>query len=151
MPNEWRKSALLPLYKNKGDIQSCSNYNRIKLMCHTMTLWERIIEYMLRQNVKISENQFGFMPGRSTAEAIHLLRQLIERFRERRNLHMVFIYLEKAYDKVPREVLWWTLIKKGVPIKYIDIIKDIYDGVVANVRTCGGITSDFSITIGLYQ
>ena len=66
------------------------------------------------------------MLGQSTPEAIHLLRQLIQRFRERkRNLHMVFIDLEKAYDKVSREVLWWTLIKKGVPIKYIDIIKDM--------------------------
>ena len=77
------------------------------------------------------------MPGRSTTETIHLLRQLIERFRERkRNLHLVFIDLEKAYNKVSREVLWWTLMKKGDPIKYIDIIKDMYDGVVANVRTC---------------
>ena len=41
--------------------------------------------------------------------------------------------------------------KKGVPIKYIDIIRDMYDGVVANIRTCGGITSDFSVTIGLHQ
>jgi len=41
--------------------------------------------------------------------------------------------------------------EKGSPIKYIDIINDMYDGVVANVRTCGGITSDFSITIGLHQ
>ena len=99
-------------------------------MCHTMKLWERVIEHMLRQNVIISENQFGFMSGRSTTDAIHLLHQLIERFRERkRNLHMVFIDLKKAYDKVPREVLWCTLMKKGVPIKYTDIIKDIYDGV----------------------
>ena len=93
---------------------------------------------------KKTSNLLEFMPGRSTTEAIHLLRQLIKRFRERkRNLHMVFIDLEKAYDKVPREVLWWTLMKTGIPIKYIDIIKDIYDGVVANVRTCGGITSIF--------
>jgi len=38
MPNEWRKSTLVPLYENKGDIQSCSNYHGIKLMCHTMKL-----------------------------------------------------------------------------------------------------------------
>jgi len=64
---------------------------------------------------------------------------------------MIFIDLEKEYDKVPREVLWWTVMKKGVLIKYIDIIKDMYDGVVANVRNYGSITSDFSITIGLHQ
>jgi len=117
-----------------------------------MKLWKRVIEYRLRQNVIISENQFGFMPGRSTTKAIHLLCQLIEQFREReRNLHMVFIDLEKAYDKVPREVLWQTLIEKEVPIKYIDIIKNMYDGIAANVRTYGGIISDFSITIGLHQ
>ena len=81
-----------------------------------------------------------------------MIRQLIERFRERsRNLHMVFIDLEKIYDKVPREILWWTLMKKGVLIKYIDIIKDMYDGIVENIRTCGGLISDFSITIGLHQ
>jgi len=39
-----------------------------------------------------------------------------------------FIDLEKAYDRC-QEVLWWTLMKKGVPIKYIDIIKDLYDKV----------------------
>jgi len=41
--------------------------------------------------------------------------------------------------------------EKGSSIKYIDIIKDMYDGVVANVRTCRGIISDFSITIGLHK
>jgi len=35
MSNEWRKSTIVPLYKNKGDIQSCSNYRGMKLMCHT--------------------------------------------------------------------------------------------------------------------
>ena len=40
MPKEWRRSILVPIYKNKGDIQSCTNYWGIKLMSHTMKLWE---------------------------------------------------------------------------------------------------------------
>jgi hypothetical protein len=38
MPEEWRRSILVPIYKNKGDIQSCTNNRRIKLMSHTMKL-----------------------------------------------------------------------------------------------------------------
>ena len=38
MPEEWRRSILVPIYKNKGDIQSCTNYRGIKLMSHTMKL-----------------------------------------------------------------------------------------------------------------
>ena len=94
------KSTLVPLYKNKGDIQDCSNYRGIKRISHTMKLWKRVIEHHLREHVKITENQFGFMPRRSTMEAIHILRRLIKRFRVAENdLHMVFIDLEKAYDQ----------------------------------------------------
>ena len=69
-----RRSILVPIYKNKGDIQSCTNYRGIKLMSHTMKLWERVIEQRLRGTTQISTNQFGFMPGRSTTEAIFLIR-----------------------------------------------------------------------------
>lgn len=41
--------------------------------------------------------------------------------------------------------------KKRVIVKYINIIKNIYDGVMANTKTCGGLISSFSTTIGLYQ
>ncbi|KAK3557567.1 hypothetical protein QTP70_030497, partial [Hemibagrus guttatus] len=42
MPEEWRRSVLVPIFKNKGDVQSCSNYRGIKLMSHTMKdMYER--------------------------------------------------------------------------------------------------------------
>ncbi|XP_071687270.1 uncharacterized protein [Rutidosis leptorrhynchoides] len=63
MPMEWRLSEVIPIYKNKGDAQTCSNYRGIKLLSHTMKLWERVIETRLRRETKVSENQFGFMPG----------------------------------------------------------------------------------------
>jgi hypothetical protein len=51
-----------------------TNYRGIKLMNHTMKLWERVIEHRLRVMTHITINQFGFMPGRSTMEAIFLIR-----------------------------------------------------------------------------
>ncbi|KAH1262945.1 Phosphoinositide phospholipase C 6 [Glycine max] len=152
MPEEWRRSTLVPIYKNKGDIQNCANYRGIKLMSHTMKLWERVIERRLRKETQVTENQFGFMPGRSTMEAIYLLRRVMEQYRmAQQDLHLIFIDLEKAYDRVPREILWKALEKKGVRVAYIRAIQDMYDRVSTSVRTQGGESDDFPITIGLHQ
>ena len=66
MSDEWRLSTLIPIYKNKWDIKNCANYRGIKLMSHTIKLWERVIERRLRNETRVTDNQFGFMPGRST-------------------------------------------------------------------------------------
>ena len=100
IPDIWRKSILIPIYKNKGDILNCGNYRGIKLMCHSMKLYERVHENRLRNIVSISEEQFGFVKGKSTTDAIFALRQLQESYREgQHDLHCVFIDLEKAYDR----------------------------------------------------
>lgn len=64
------------------------------------------------------------------------------------NFAYSLFYLEKTYIKVPREVLQWISINEEVPIKYI--IKDMYNEIVANVRTYNGLISNFSIIIRLY-
>ena len=96
-------------------------------MSHTMKLWERIIEAILREITKIADNQFGFRPDKSTTEPIFVLRILHEKYREKnKELHMVFVDLEKEYDRVPIELMWWSLRKKRVPEAYIKIIQDNY-------------------------
>jgi hypothetical protein len=85
-------------------------------------------------------------------EAIFLIRQLMERCKgQKKDLHMIFIDLEKTYDKVTRNVMWWVLQKYKVSSKYITLIKDMYDNIVISIRTSDGDTNDFLNNIRLHQ
>ena len=82
MPEKWRRSVLIPIYKNKGDAQCCGNYRGIKLMIHTIKVWERIIETRLRDRVEISKQQYESMPGKGTTDAMFALRMSMEKYRK---------------------------------------------------------------------
>ncbi|KAK3545265.1 hypothetical protein QTP70_002782 [Hemibagrus guttatus] len=152
MPEEWRRSVLVPIFKNKGDVQSCSNYRGIKLMSHTMKLWERVVEARLRKVVEICEQQYGFMPRKSTTDAIFALRILMEKYRDgQRELHCVFVDWEKAYDRVPREELWYCMRKSGVAEKYVRVVQDMYERSRTVVRCAVGQTEEFKVEVGLHQ
>jgi hypothetical protein len=66
-------------------------------------------------------------------------------------MYMIFIDLEKTYDKVPRNVMWWALQKCKISTKCITLIKDMYNNVVTSVQTSDGDTNDFLINIRLHQ
>ena len=62
-----------------------------------------------------SNQQYGFMPGKCTTDALFALRVLMEKYREyQKELHCVYVDLEKAYDKVPREEVWYCMRKSGL-------------------------------------
>ena len=143
---------LIPVFKEKGDVQMCSNYRGIKLMSHTLKLFERVIDGRLRQIVNIGRQQLGFMKGVGTIDGIFALRQSMEKHQEKQKvLHMAFIDLEKAYDRIPRQEVWRSLRVKGVPEKYVRIIQECYKDVTTSVRCAIGTTEGFSVKVGLHQ
>ena len=80
-----------------------------------MKIGERIIETRLRDRVEINKQQYGFMPGKGTTDAMFALRMLMEKYREGQiELYCVFVNLEKAYDRVPQEELWYCVRKSGI-------------------------------------
>uniref|UniRef100_A0A8C4NFF6 ribonuclease H n=1 Tax=Eptatretus burgeri TaxID=7764 RepID=A0A8C4NFF6_EPTBU len=117
-----------------------------------MKVCERVVEARLRGEVTICEQQYGFMPGKSTTDAMFALRMLMEKYREgQKELHCVFVDLEKAYDRVPREELWHWMRKSGVVEKYVRIVQDMYEDSVTAARCAVGMTNPFKVNVGLHQ
>ena len=152
MPINWKISRLVPIYKGKCSILECINYRGITLMSHTMKLAERLIEARLRDMTEIANNQYGFGPGKSTTEPIFILRMMQEKYMEKgQDLHLVFVDLEKAYDRVPRELIWLSLRKKNVPEGYIKVIQDMHKDILTQLQTIDGCTAYFRIDVGIHQ
>ena len=92
------------------------------------------------------------MPGRGTTDAIFEVRQLMEKHREKqKELHMVLIHLEKAYDRVPRQEVWRCMREKGMPEKYVMIVQDMYEGARTRVKRNVGLPDMIPVGVGLHQ
>ena len=117
-----------------------------------MKVYERIIDSRIREQVAVDEIQFGFMPGKGTADATFILRQTQEKALEgNRELFIAFVDLEKAYDRVPREVIYWCLRKGGVSEKLVRVIKGLYQDSRTTVQCGAGSTGSFPVNVGLHQ
>ena len=96
IPEDWKSSVVLPIYKGKGDPMECGSYRGIKLLEHAMKVVERIFEHRIRQQTEIDDMQFGFMKGKGTTDAIFMARQMQENFRVKgKKLYFGFVDLEK--------------------------------------------------------
>ena len=80
-----------------------------------MKVVERIFEHRIRQQIEVDDMQFGFMKGKGTTDDIFTVRQVQENFRVKgKKLYFGFVDLEKAFDRVSREVIRWAVRKLGV-------------------------------------
>jgi hypothetical protein len=154
--HDFKDVEISVLFK-KGDKTDCNNYRGISIINHEGKLLERMIQNRLLPFVQdtgcIPESQCGFLPGRSTVDAV-LVSRLVSTFAlERRDspLYKCFIDLTKAYDKVDRDTLWSILSRLGVPPKLLRVIVNLHVGAMATVKMDGEISEEFELKRGLKQ
>jgi len=102
-----------------------------------MKVVERIFEHRIWQQIEVDNMQFGFMKGKGTTYAIFTVRQMQENFRVKgKKLYFGFVDLEKAFDRVPREVIRWAMRKLGVET----FVSTVYVN-----------SSGFEVKVGMHQ
>ncbi|XP_047495893.1 uncharacterized protein LOC125043700 [Penaeus chinensis] len=95
------------LQRRKGDPVDCGNFRGIKLLEHVMKILEKVIEGRIRGLVSVNDIQFGFGPGRGTMDAAFIIIQQQDKHLEvNRDLYYTFMNLEKAYDRIPRDLVY---------------------------------------------
>ena len=152
IPNEWKTSVVVPIFNGKGDVMNCGSYRGVKLLDHGMKIIERVLERRIRALVDVDEAQFGFMPGKGTIDALFLVRRLQEEHRAKdKRMYKCFVDLEKAFDRVPRRVMEWTMRKKGLPEILVKAVTSLDEGAETKVRVGSGLSEEFSVKVGVHQ
>ena len=83
---------------------------------------------------------------------IFTARQLQEKFQgQNMDLYMTFVGLTKAFDTVSRDGLWKIMAKFGCPTKFIAMVRQIHDGMLARVQNDGDFSDSFPVTNGVKQ
>ena len=154
IPDDWQESILVSIFKNKVNIHECGNYRGIKFLSQIMKCFERILDSRMREIVEphLGEEQFGFRKGKGTTDAMFIVRQMMERKLEfQQESSWGFLDLEKAYDKINREMIPPVLRQYHVPEELITMVMALYRTPRTQVRPCFGKTKTFEVKVGLHQ
>ncbi|KAK3560499.1 hypothetical protein QTP86_009653 [Hemibagrus guttatus] len=129
VPLDWETGVVVPLLK-KGDRRVCSNYRVITLLSLPGKVYSRVLERRVRLLVepRIQEEQCGFRPGRGTLDQLYTLHRVLEGSWEfAQPVQMCFVDLEKAFDRVPRGILWEVLWEYGVRGSLLRAVRSLYN------------------------
>ena len=149
IPTDWQESFILNLYKGKGDALERGNYRGLKLTDQVMKLLKRVLDSFIQEMVDIDAVHFGFVWGRGTTDAIFIIHQLQEkRISANKPLYFAFVDLDKAFDPVPRKVLWWALRSLGV--EEWAVIQGMYK-CQHMVPVNGQYREEFGVGVGVHQ
>jgi len=122
------------------------------LLEHAIKVVERIFEHRIQQQIEVDVMQFGFMTGKGTTDAIYTVRQMQENFRVKgKKLYFGFVDLEKAFDRVLREVIRWAMCQLGVEEWLLSAVMSMYTGAKTVVRTVYGHSSGFEVKVSMHE
>ena len=133
-------SVFIPIPK-KGNAKEVSNYHTIALISHASKVMLKILQARLQQyvNCELPDVQAGFRKGRGTRDQIANIRWIIKKARElQKNIYFCFIDYAKAFDCVDHNKLWKILKKMGMPGYLTYLLRNLYPGQEATVRTGHG-------------
>ena len=146
-------SVFIPIPK-KGDAKECSNYCTITLISHTSEVILKILQARLQQyvNHELPDVQTGFRKHRGTSDQVANICGIIKKARElQKNVYFCLINYAKAFDCVDHNKLWKILKEMRIPDCLVSILRNLYAGQDATVRTGHGTTDWFQIGKGVRQ
>ena len=138
----------------KGNAKECSDYRTIALISHTSKVMLKILQARLQQylNCEIPDVQAGFRKGREARDQIGNIHWIIEKAREfQKSIYFCFTDYAKAFDCVGHNKLWKILQGLGIPDHLTCLLRNLYAGQEATVRTGHGTTDWFQIGKGVCQ
>ena len=142
MATDWKRSVFIPIPK-KGNAKECSNYHTIALISHTSTVMLKILQARLQQygNWELPDVHAGFRKGRGTRDQIANICWIIKKAREfQKNIYFCLTDYAKAFDCVDNNKLWKILKEMGIPDHLTNLLRTLYAGQEATVRTGHGTT-----------
>ena len=145
---DWKRSIFIPIPK-KGNAKECSNYRTIAFILHAskVMLQARLQQYV---NQELPDVQAGPRKGRGTRNQLANIRWIIEKAREfLKNIYFCFTDCAKPFDCVDHNKLWKILKEIGIPDHLNCLLRNLYAGQEATVRTGHGKTDWFQITKGV--
>ena len=146
-------SVFIPIPK-KGNAKECSNYHTVALISHASRIMLEILQAGLQQyvNCELPDAQAGFRKGRGTRDQIANICWIIEKAIEfQKTIHFCFIDYAKAFDCVDHNKLWKILQEMELPNHLSGLLRNLYAGQEATVRTGHGTTDWFQIGKGVCQ
>ena len=132
------KRSVFITIPNKGSVKKCSNYHTIALITHPSKVMIKILQARLQQymNHELPNVQAGFRTGRRTRDHISNIHWIVEKAREfQKNIYFCFIDYAKAFDCVDHNKLRKILKEMGIPDHLSCLLRNLYAGQEATVRT----------------